>query len=64
MKADSGKNPGVCVSLCMYRAGWYFFFSLFKKVFDLFGIYVKLKNFPLHPKSFGSFALHAAVAQG
>ena len=40
------------------------FFALFKKVFDFYCIYVKLKNFPLYPKSFGSFALHAAVAQG
>jgi hypothetical protein len=40
------------------------FFALFKKVFDFFCIYVKVNNFPLYPKSFGSFALHAAVAQG
>ena len=40
------------------------FFTLLKKVFDFYGICDKLKCFPLYPKSFGSFALHAAVAQG
>ena len=41
-----------------------FFCIIIKKVFDFCRICDRLESFPLYPKSFSSFALHAAVAQG